>query len=115
MCRVPFFFFVAGQHSRRSYAHFEQVHSREVFQAVEYFVAMPHDLVISDINMPTKDGVVSLLELKTDYPDIKLIAISGEDQAQLDTAKEFGAKRAIAKPFSPLDLVKVVDEVLAEE
>ena len=76
---------------------------------------MPHDLVISDINMPTKDGVVSLLELKTDYPDIKLIAISGEDQAQLDTAKEFGAKRAIATPFSPLDLVKVVDEVLAEE
>ena len=59
-------------------------------------------------------GVVSLLELKADYPDLKLIAISGESEVALATAKEFGAKRAIAKPFSPADLLKVVDEVLAE-
>lgn len=83
-------------------------------EAIEYFVAMPHDLVITDINMPTKDGVISLLELKADYPDLKLIAISGEREEVLQTAKEFGAKRVIAKPFSPADLLKVVDEVLAE-
>jgi DNA-binding NtrC family response regulator len=51
-------------------------------------------------------GVVSLLELKADYPDLKLIAISGESEVALATAKEFGAKRAIAKPFSPADLLK---------
>ena len=83
-------------------------------EAIEYFVAMPHDLVISDIVMPTKDGVVSLLELRADYPDLKLIAISGEREEYLQTALEFGAKRAIAKPFSPGELVKVVEEVLAE-
>lgn len=83
-------------------------------EAIEYFQQMPYDVVISDINMPVKDGVESLLDLKTDYPDIKLIAISGEDASFLKTAEEFGARRAIAKPFSAKEMVAVVAEVLAE-
>jgi YesN/AraC family two-component response regulator len=40
-------------------------------EAIEYFLGMPYDVVVSDINTPVKDGVESLLDLKTDYPDIK--------------------------------------------
>ena len=84
-------------------------------EGIEYFVAMPHDLVITDINMPTKDGVESLLELKTDYPNLKVIVISGERDEFLEAATEFGADRAVKKPFLPSDLLKIIDEVLAEE
>jgi CheY-like chemotaxis protein len=82
-------------------------------EAIEYYVEMPYDVVISDLNMPVKDGVESLLDLKTDYPDLKLIAISGEDEALLKTAEQLGAVRAIAKPFTPSEIVSAVEEVLA--
>ena len=83
-------------------------------EAIEYFTSMPYDVVISDINMPVKDGVESLLDLKTDYPDLKLIMISGEDAELLKTAEEFGAHRAIPKPFAISAILTAVDEVLAE-
>ena len=83
-------------------------------EAIEYFTSMPYDVVISDINMPVKDGVESMLDLKTDYPDIKLIMISGEDASFLKTAEEFGANRAFPKPFAIADILTAVDEVLAE-
>lgn len=83
-------------------------------EAIEYFTSMPYDVVISDINMPVKDGVESLLDLKADYPDIKLIAISGEDEALLKAAEEFGAAKAFPKPFSIAEILKTVDDLLAE-
>jgi CheY-like chemotaxis protein len=82
-------------------------------EAIEYYVTMPYDVVISDINMPVKDGVESLLDLKTDYPDLKLIAISGEDASLLKAAEELGAIKAIPKPFSVSEVVDVVEEILA--
>ena len=82
-------------------------------EAIEYFTSMPYDVVISDINMPVKDGVESMLDLRTDYPDLKLIMISGEDASLLETAEEFGAHRAFAKPFAVTAILKAVDELLA--
>lgn len=84
-------------------------------EAIEYYVNMPYDVVVSDINMPNKDGVESLLDLKTDYPDLKLIAISGEDASLLRAAEELGAIKAVPKPFSPMEIVKLVEEILAGE
>ena len=84
-------------------------------EAIEYYVTMPYDVVISDINMPVKGGVESLLDLKTDYPDLKLIAISGEDASLLKAAEELGAVKAIAKLFSVAEIVDLVEEILAAD
>ena len=35
------------------------------------------DLVIIDILMPIKEGLETIRELKQDFPDVKIIAISG--------------------------------------
>ena len=75
------------------------------------------DLVITDIIMPEKEGVELIMELRHDFPDVRIIAVSGGGQATasetcLRLAKGFGAVRTLAKPFSQKELVDTVQEVL---
>ncbi|MDA0747084.1 MAG: response regulator [bacterium] len=72
----------------------------------------PVDLIITDIFMPDKDGVEVLLELRTDYPDIKVIVISGEGRNFLPAAQDFGALRTFPKPFPSQELLQAVKELL---
>jgi CheY-like chemotaxis protein len=80
-------------------------------------LAIP-DLVITDILMPDKEGIETILELRRRYPSIRIIAISGGGRTGnkdfLRTAKHLGADRTLAKPFGLADLLKLVREVLAE-
>lgn len=76
------------------------------------------DLVITDILMPDKEGIETILDLRRRYPSIRIIAISGGGRTGnkdfLRTAKHLGADRTLAKPFGLGELLKVVREVLAE-
>ncbi len=77
------------------------------------------DLIITDIVMPRRDGIQTIVDLWQDYPDMKVIAISGgSDEADpeplLDGARLFGAIRTFKKPFSRKDLVSTVNELLAD-
>lgn len=64
------------------------------------------DLIITDILMPVQDGFETIAAIKTLYPEIPIIAISGwgrnEDTAQniLDTAGRLGVDACLRKPFS---------------
>ena len=46
-------------------------------EGVEIFLADPADLVITDIIMPEKDGIETIMELKRSNNTLKVIAISG--------------------------------------
>jgi CheY-like chemotaxis protein len=74
------------------------------------------DLVITDILMPEKEGIETILELKSDRPDQKIIAISGGGrdryQGYLQTAVQLGADEALAKPFTDEALLARVDACL---
>ena len=76
----------------------------------------PVDLVITDLIMPEKDGIETILELTAEFPEVKIIAISGGGhigpEDYLLMANMFGAKRTLAKPIERNDLVKAVKEVL---
>lgn len=76
------------------------------------------DLVITDILMPDKEGIETILDLRRRYPSIRIIAISGGGRMGnkdfLRTAKHLGADRTLAKPFALGELLKLVREVLAE-
>jgi CheY-like chemotaxis protein len=76
----------------------------------------PTDLVITDIFMPEKDGLETIMELRRDFPDVKIIAVSGGGRSEatqyLHSAAEMGAERTLSKPFTPLELLSVVEEVL---
>lgn len=60
------------------------------------------DLVITDLSMPDKDGFELVRTLRSEYPAIKIIAMSGMLCAEgfLKAALKFGANVALAKPFT---------------
>ena len=70
------------------------------------------DLVITDIIMPEKEGIETILELKQDYPGIKILAISGggkgNAQNYLTLAKAMGADLVLKKPFVKQELLGAV-------
>ena len=78
----------------------------------------PTDLVILDILMPEKEGLETLIELRRDFPSIKVIAISGGSERAhvnlLDLAKRLGALHTVKKPFEMQALVTLADSILAD-
>jgi DNA-binding NtrC family response regulator len=77
------------------------------------------DLVITDMIMPRKGGIETIIEMKKICPDIKIIAMSGGGhnlpESYLGIAKEAGAKYTFEKPFKTSDLLTAVYELLEEE
>lgn len=83
----------------------------------------PCDLVITDIFMPREDGIETIFELKTQHPQVKIIAISGGGrwaqsgatlgaQEPLDIATHFGADRTLKKPVKIQTLLELAAELL---
>ncbi len=92
----------------------EAVNGRE---AVERYRDCPCDLVIMDIIMPEKDGVEAIHALRREFPDTKVIAISGgsphiKGDYLLGTAQALGAIKTFAKPVDIAGLLETVEEVV---
>lgn len=82
----------------------------------------PFDLMIVDIFMPHMRGFESIRIFHERAPMIPLIAMSGYAFANLNSpapdflrmALELGATRCLRKPFTPVALLAVINECLAE-
>lgn len=76
----------------------------------------PADLVLMDILMPGKEGISTQIELKQEFPDVKIIAMSGGGQIAperyLNAASTFGARAVLAKPISRQTLLDTVESCL---
>lgn len=75
------------------------------------------DLVITDLLMPQQEGIETILQLRNEYPEVPIIAMSGGGRMAgtmdiLHTAKLLGATRTFSKPFNPVELVGAVKELL---
>jgi DNA-binding NtrC family response regulator len=85
-------------------------------EAIALYQENPADLVITNILMPEKEGLETIQEMRSDDPDIKIIAISGGGQIgpadYLEIARRFGAMRTFSKPFDRKELLAAVDELL---
>jgi CheY-like chemotaxis protein len=77
------------------------------------------DVVVTDIIMPEKGGIDTIMDLRRDYPDVKIIAISGGgmcgEVSYLDMAIGVGADRAIGKPFVLDEFLQAVRELTADK
>lgn len=82
------------------------------------FAAERPALVVTDILMPDKEGLATILDLKRNPSPPKVIAISGGGRLLgndfLRWAKHLGADEVMAKPFLMSALVATAREVLAQ-
>jgi CheY-like chemotaxis protein len=76
----------------------------------------PFDLVITDLFMPKKEGIETIDELKKEYPDVKIIAISGGGRhipgGFLVFAKRLGAAHSFEKPIDKEEFLQAVKGLL---
>ena len=79
---------------------------------MEIFRESPTDMVVTDIQMPRKGGLDVILELRRDFPEVKIIALTAYGFGPLTRATETGAHHAFMKPFSTVELLRVVQELL---
>jgi len=74
------------------------------------------DLVITDIHMPGADGFETIAGLRTVYPGLPVIAISGGDETErlelLGSASLLGAVSSLKKPFTVRELLEAVHRAL---
>ena len=68
--------------------------------------------------MPEKEGIETIIELKRDYPDVKIITVSGggrscpDPQLFLDAAKDLGSLQSFKKPLDRTAFLAAVHEAL---
>ena len=95
---------------------YETVEAANGKQGMKIFRENPTDLVITDLIMPEKEGIETIIELKRDYPDLKIIAISGggaqTPENYLRGAQLLGAQFILRKPFLRQELLEAVRELL---
>jgi DNA-binding response OmpR family regulator len=73
-------------------------------------------LVITDLIMPDQEGIETIILLRKEFPEVKIIAISGGGRGSsdiyLDSAMRLGAMRCFAKPFETEPFLQAVRELL---
>ncbi|MBI9075285.1 MAG: response regulator [Desulfatibacillum sp.] len=90
--------------------------------AMDLLKKNPADLVITDMVMPKKEGMITIMEICRDFPELKVIAISGggttgwdgKAAEYLSIASRCGARRTFKKPLSREDLLTAIKELLKQ-
>ena len=74
----------------------------------------PASLIITDLLMPEKEGLETIVEFRKDFPKVPIITMSGRPSTGffLYMAQRLGSVRTIEKPFRPRELLAAVEEVL---
>ncbi len=98
-------------------AGYEVIDAEDGVAGTDLYRESPTDLVITDILMPGKSGWEAILELRRDFPDVKIIAISGGGKlgpfSYLMMAKRFGARHIFSKPLQRNTLLAAVNELIS--
>ena len=88
-------------------------------EGVELYRKEPTDLVITDIIMPNQEGIETIIKLQEEFPDVKVIAISGggepygsSEQYLSGTKHLASVKRTFTKPFANADMLQAVKEIV---
>lgn len=85
-------------------------------EGVDVYKSSPTDLVITDLIMPEQEGVETIVQLKGEFPDLKIIAMSGGGRMNnmdfLEVAQHLGANAILKKPFRKAELEETLNKVL---
>jgi CheY-like chemotaxis protein len=95
---------------------YEAADGSEAVALIEGDIAV--DVVITDVLMPEKEGIETIVEIRKRRPRVPIIAVSGGGlRGNLDflgIAGKFGADRTLVKPIDRAKLIETVRELLAD-
>ena len=83
-------------------------------EGLTQFLREPADLVITDIFMPEQDGLEIIAGLRTRFPGLPIIAMTGHTPDLLSVAQKMGSTGILHKPFSSHELLALVLKVLPQ-
>lgn len=97
-------------------AGYDTVAAADGKEGVDFYREKPTDLIITDVNMPEKSGPELIFELQKDFPNVKIIAISGgadNSEEYLKDIATFGdVKHIFSKPFDMDKMLQAVNQVI---
>ncbi|MBT5927382.1 MAG: response regulator [Verrucomicrobia bacterium] len=83
---------------------------------IELALKIRFDLIITDIIMPEKEGLETIMELRQEHPEIPIVAMSGGGHMSssdiLGMARSFGAIATLHKPFSGQLLLETIENIM---
>jgi YesN/AraC family two-component response regulator len=97
---------------------YEVVEAPDGVEGIKIYRQNPVDLIITDLIMPNKDGIGMIIDLKKEFPDVKIIAMSGgglnKPDGYLKGAKKLGASCTLTKPIDREEMLQAVREILKD-
>jgi DNA-binding response OmpR family regulator len=97
---------------------YEVTCARDGEEGVDTFRALRPDLVITDVIMPNREGIETILAIRHEQPNAKIVAMSGGGRIGsadlLMMARDLGADHIISKPFDIDVLTAIVRQSLSE-
>lgn len=96
---------------------YDLVEARDGDEALALARDATPDLILLDMMMPGRSGLDVLAELRADpeLAETRIVMLTARTQAaDREAAAEAGADRFLTKPFSPLQLAALVEDMLSE-
>lgn len=88
-------------------------------EGIHSFRNHPADLIITDLIMPGKEGLETIIDLRREFPRLRIIAISGGgvdgQDSYLNAARLCGADMTFRKPFDTSEFMAGVRRLLEQE
>jgi CheY-like chemotaxis protein len=85
--------------------------------ALRHLASVSFDLIVTDMYMPCTSGTELIAIVKSKFPRLPVLAITGgngraDAEATLAAAKRLGVSEVLAKPFSPVAFLRKVHAAL---
>ncbi|MDV2884150.1 response regulator transcription factor [Alkalihalophilus pseudofirmus] len=96
--------------------HHQLDEAEDGIEALSLIKKEQYDLLILDYMMPEKSGIEVLMEtrkLAIPQPKVLMLTAKSQQKDQDEMYKE-GANYFLAKPFSPIELLSLVEEMLSD-
>ena len=96
-------------------AGYQVIEAKSGVEALKLLRVEPPDVVLTDIVLPDEDGIGLIMKIRTGYPDIPVLAMSGgvaNSALYLDIARKLGARSILAKPFRAEQVLQALEEIL---
>jgi DNA-binding NarL/FixJ family response regulator len=85
---------------------------KELFEKLAYKSTLP-DVILLDIHMPIMDGYQTMEQLQREYPDLKVLALSmNDDEESITKMMRLGACGFISKIITEDELIMALDQVV---